>query len=475
MRSAHDLDIMFDDCIERLAQGESLESCLQRYRAQADALRDLLSTAQTLSSMAAAPPPSPTLMGLDKQKFLRAAAQFTPPPTVAPTTPPQTGLFAWLRSPHPIGRPAIVGVTLLTVFALFVAITALSISALPGDLFYPPKVAAETIDMNVKKALNPDQAAEYQAAFDHNRAADVQKAMDLGRQALVTLNGYVAYVDEQSLSLSTGIRVALRSDLLAGRREDLRQGTYLTVVGHIGPDSPFVLADRIDVAEPEAGDNFRASTRPAATFTATRRPTRRPVFVPPTRRPTARPTRRPQPTATRIPLPAMTATRTATATWTSTATTDVTATPSSTAVAVTPSATPTMSEVTPTTTAVDLTPTPDESTPTASPTPDEPTPTPTVTDVAASTPTPTDEPPTATPEPPTATPELPTATPEPPTATPEPPTATPELPTATLEPPPTSSPAAQIVPAWTTKSKPGTHPRSTRPATVFGFYQRFRS
>lgn len=463
------MDIMFDDCIERLAQGESLESCLQRYRAQADALRDLLSTAQTLSSMAAAPPPSPTLMGLDKQKFLRAAAQFTPPPTVAPTTPPQTGLFAWLRSPHPIGRPAIVGVTLLTVFALFVAITALSISALPGDLFYPPKVAAETIDMNVKKALNPDQAAEYQAAFDHNRAADVQKAMDLGRQALVTLNGYVAYVDEQSLSLSTGIRVALRSDLLAGRREDLRQGTYLTVVGHIGPDSPFVLADRIDVAEPEAGDNFRASTRPTATFTATRRPTRRPVFVPPTRRPTARPTRRPQPTATRIPLPAMTATRT------STATTDVTATPSSTAVAVTPSATPTMSEVTPTTTAVDLTPTPDESTPTASPTPDEPTPTPTVTDVAASTPTPTDEPPTATPEPPTATPELPTATPEPPTATPEPPTATPELPTATLEPPPTSSPAAQIVPAWTTKSKPGTHPRSTRPATVFGFYQRFRS
>jgi hypothetical protein len=458
MRSADDLDIMFDECIERLAQGESLESCLQQHRAQADELRELLTTTQTLSSMAVAPPPPSTLMSLGKQRFLRAAAQGTAPSAVTPATLPQatpsTGLFAWLRSPGPIGRPAIVGVTLLTVLALFAAITALSISALPGDLFYPPKVAAETIDMNVRKVLNPEQAAELQEAFDRNRAADVQKAMDLGRQASVTLNGYVIYADEQSLTLNTEIRVALRSDLLAGLRNDLRQGTYLTVVGHIEPDSRVVQADQVIVFVPIAGNNMKGTTRLTATFTATRRPTRRPLVVPPTRRPIARPTRRPQPTATRVPLPAVTAT------WTSTPTSDVTATPSTTAVVVTPSATATTGEVTPTATAADLTPTPDELTPTASPTPDEPTPTPTVTDVAASTPTPTDEPPTATPEPPTATPEPPTATPEPPTATPEP--------------PPTGGPASWIETAWSTKSGPGTYPRSTRPATVCGFCKRFR-
>lgn len=446
-----------------------MESCVQHYGAHADALRDLLTTAQMLSSMAVVPPPSPTLMTRSKQQFMRAAAPVNVAPTAVPpsatrtpppSTPPRTGLMAWLRSPGPLGRPTIVGVTLLTLVALLVAFTALSISALPGDLFYPPKVAAETLDLNVKKALLPDQAAEFQEAFDRNRAADVQKAMDLGRQAPVALNGFVVYADDQTLSLNSGIRVALHPALTARQRDDLRQGIYLTVVGHIEPGSRVVRADRIEIAPPPVETNFRARVHPTATFTATRRP----LVVPPTRRPTARPTRRPRPTATQVPTPVVIIT------WTPTAA--ATVTPSATPVTLTPSATATTSDLTPTATAVDLTPTPGEVTPTASPTPIEATPT--ATDVVADTPTPTAEPPTATVEPATPTPDPPTATPEPPTATPEPPTVTPEPPTATPEPPPTSGSTVQFGPTWTINRGPGTYPGGARPAVVSGCKKRLR-
>lgn len=416
MRSADDLVIIFDECIEWMARGESLESCLQRYPTDADELRDLLITAQTLSSMAVTPPPPPNLMTRDKEQFLRAVAQPSAGPavtTIAPQPAPRrTWLFgSWLGNPRPLGRPAIVGVTLLTVLALLVAMTALSINALPGDLFYPSKVAAETIDLHVKQALNRDQAAELQAAYDRHRADDIQKAIDLGRRAAVTVNGYVVYADERSLSLNTAIRVALGPELWAIHGAGLRQGTYVTVVGRISPDSPLVEADQIVVSLPPAGTNVKAPAHATAIFTATRLPTRRPVVAPPTRRPTPRPTRMPQPTATRIPV------LTVLPTWTPTVTVDATTTP-----VVTPT------EVTPT-----LTATPEEVTPTASPTAGEPTATPTA--VIEETPTPTVEPPTDTPQPPTATPEPPTATPEPPpTSTPEPP------PTSTPEPPPTPTP-----------------------------------
>lgn len=464
------MDTIFDECIERMAQGESLESCLQRHPAHADELRDLLITAQTLSSMAVTPPPSPTLMTRGKQQFLRAAAQPSVAPVVtASARQPTRAWFSWswLRNPRPLGRPAVVGVTVLTVVALLVAMTALSINALPGDLFYPPRVAAETLDLNVKKVLNPGRAADLQAEYDRRRADDVQKAIDLGRQASVTVNGRIDYADEHVLSLDSAIRVALRPELWAIHGANLRQGIYVTVVGRISPDSPFVQADQLVISPPLGGSNVKARTHPTATFTAVHLATRLPAVVPPpTRRPTARPTALPRATATRIPA------QTAVPTWTPGVTASATATFTATTVAVTPTATATPTEVPPT----------------PSPTPGEPTATPTDVTVQTPTPTPTTEPPTDTPEPPTATPEPPTATPVPPTATPEPPTATPVPPTATPEPPtatpvpptatpelptPTSEPLstsvlhAMNVSGWVIKDRPGTPLVGVRPVVVW--------
>lgn len=437
MKSGNDLEVIFDDCVERMARGESLESCLQRYRAHAAELRDLLLTAQALSALAGPPPPPSTLMASGRQAFLRAAAQpvqrpaaVTPPTTRAPAAPNRRALpWGWLRGAQPVGRPGLIALALLMILAFTTAFTTLSISALPGDLFYPPKVTAESLDVSVRTMMNPDLKDELEFGFDTRRANEARLAMDLGRTTPVTLNGVVIFADEKSLTLDTDIRISLPPGLFATHNPNLRPGALVTVMGHTDPAANTIWADQIIVTPPPPGTTPEARVRPTATSTMKPpSPTRRQPVVPvrPTRRPTTRPTRVARPTATPIlPLtivPSVTVIPTDVATATVVATT----------VFLTPTATSTVGEITPTATVEDLTPTPVDSTPTASPTPDELTPTPT--DVVPATPTATEEPPTDTPVPPTDTPVPPTDTPVPP------PTDTPVPPTDTPVPPPTDTP-----------------------------------
>lgn len=458
MRNGDNLETLFDECIERLAQGESLEDCLPRDHASADELRGLLATVQMLSTMAATPTSPPTLMTYGKRKFQRAVGEITRASATGPAPAPPTARHAaplagrWFGNPRPLSRWTVFGVAALTIIAFMVAITALSISALPGDLFYPPKVVAETLDLNLKKALNPPLASEYQEVFDNQRATDVERAMGLGRRAPVTMSGFIVYADEYSLSLNTGVRVILPPGLPADIRANLRQGVYLTIIGTIDPDQSAVQASRLQPSAPAADINFTPPPHPTATPAATRRP----IVVPPTRRPVVRPTRPPRPTATRVPRP------TTVPTWTPTVTGNATA--SATPLSVTATATPT---------AVDATLTPDSTTVAVSPTPTEQTPTPLAT-ATIDTPTPTMEPPTPTSEPPPSdTPEAPTPTPAPPTATPEPPTATPEPPTATPELSPTTPeavPMDSLTMRWASvrpmTGRPGHPPVTVRPARV---------
>ncbi len=434
------MEAMFDDCIERMARGESLESCLQRYHAHADELRDLLSTVQALAGLAVPPPPPPTLTTLGKQRFMRAAAPGNAGAPAVQTTrapaPPKSRAFTWdwLRSPRPIGRPVFVGLALLTVLALLSAMTAFSISALPGDPFYPPKVAAETLGLEFQSLLNPSRAAEFEYAYGVRRAIEAKKAALLGRTAPVTLRGGVFYADPQEISLDTGARIDLAPGLFAAHHANLRPGMTITVIGHTQPGTDRVYAERIIVHLPPEGTNVKAESRPTTRATATRAPTRRPNVAPPqpTRRPTTRPTARPtrdsRPTATSIAVPTVSYTATPGVTVV------ITTTPVATVADMTPTATPTAGELTPT----------------ATPSDNELTPTPTATEVVGTTPTATAESPTDTPVPPTDTPVPPPSdTPvPPPTDTPVPPTDTPVPPTDTPEPPPTAGPLDWLTPRW---------------------------
>ena len=459
-------DEALNDCIERMAQGETLESCLARHPQQAQDLRSLLQVGQMLRS---APP------AMSTQAFSRGRTRLRQAALANDAAPARRWLprLAW-----PLGAAVAL---LLVVWAVGAAW-----NSAPGQWLYPVRQLGETAALRLstdpvaRAGQHLRQAeqrlAELQATSQETGAVNLQEAAQFigdldaaltqlarraeGPAAQATLQGLVTVSYEGRawlLSSVAGLPAEQQAALgqLAGQLASMEQWAQAGLLDPaslstytLGGEPPELPAPAPPVTAtptatqrpgtPTSGTPAATETRdagqaplPAATptptpggpATATRSVTASPTAVIPPATATLQPAGTPQSTATLAttatatnPIPAPTATTTSTprpgsptSTWTATATHTATvtrtATPTHTAT-VTRTATPTHTPTVTRTTTPTHTPTVTSTT--------MPTRTPTVT-------TPT---PTATPPPGTATPtptetEEPDDTPEP-TGTPEP-------------------------------------------------------
>lgn len=140
-----DFDTILDRCLADLATGrETIDSCLQRYPAQADQLAWLLPIAERTRAV---PPPAP--LSMDKRRALESrllekAGQIFARSAIRPIAP---RLPVWQRR----GVFAMMSLVLSVLF-LFSAV-GVSAASMPGDVLYPIKRAAE----QVRLAFTPDQ------------------------------------------------------------------------------------------------------------------------------------------------------------------------------------------------------------------------------------------------------------------------------------------------------------------------------
>jgi len=132
-----DLDSILEDCLERLAQGETLQACLARYPAHAAELSPLLRAAIRIKQEAQVHP-SPRFKA-------QARAQLYAHMEAHPRSRPRWNIFS-LATP----RLAMGLTTLLVAFLL--TGTAAAQSALPGARLYTWKLASE----RVGRALSTD-------------------------------------------------------------------------------------------------------------------------------------------------------------------------------------------------------------------------------------------------------------------------------------------------------------------------------
>ena len=187
-----DFDTILERCLADIAAGrETIDSCLQRYPAQAGRLAALLELAERVQAAPAAKLPDDKRRALEAQLLRRIALERSQPVSrsAAPRFLLRRRNFAWAMA------AVIVAVLLLgsTVSA--------SAASVPGDVLYPMKRAVE----RVRLSLTPDeQRVELHMEFARQRLQELnilQERGDVSEELLTEISDETAVVLERVPSL----------------------------------------------------------------------------------------------------------------------------------------------------------------------------------------------------------------------------------------------------------------------------------
>ncbi len=163
-----DLTNVFNDCVDRIAQGHSIDDCLRRYPQYASTLRPMLEAGLLVQRIRLQPADVLAAQTHVRQRFEDALR--------AP--PPRRTSFA-LQFVYAIAAIFIVG------FIAVGSLTTLSQNSLPGDPLYGAKIFGE----GLQRSLFDNEALE--ASFDQRRVQEIQQLLALGRSEDVTFSGII--------------------------------------------------------------------------------------------------------------------------------------------------------------------------------------------------------------------------------------------------------------------------------------------
>nr|MBA3873542.1 hypothetical protein [Anaerolineae bacterium] len=159
---------VFNDCVDRLGQGQSIDDCLRRYPQYASTLRPMLEAGALVQRMRIQP-----------AQVLTAQTRVRPRFEDALRAPPRKRMSGASRFIYAIAAVLIIG------FITIASFTAISQSSLPGDAMYSVKIFSE----GLQRSLFDNDALETN--FDHRRIQEIQQLLALGRAEDVTFNGRI--------------------------------------------------------------------------------------------------------------------------------------------------------------------------------------------------------------------------------------------------------------------------------------------
>ena len=173
---ARKLDDIFNECFERILQGESFDSCLARYPEHAAELEPLLRTAFGFTLRASSTlRPRPAFKHWSRVRL--QGAQLHPKQQQRPQKP---GFFSWQRS------WAVALTAILVVLLTGGGTVAASADAMPDRPLYPVKLATEQVKLAF--AFSDTSKAEVNAQLTGTRAEEIETMVRQGKteQAAIT-------------------------------------------------------------------------------------------------------------------------------------------------------------------------------------------------------------------------------------------------------------------------------------------------
>jgi len=286
------LEVELIECLDALAQGQSIEQILVRFPQDAAQLRPLLQTAVGLPALRMEP--SEAVKMRARQNFLAQAAALRRPA-------PRKSWFVLPRFATGFVAAGLVAAVLST------SAVAASGSALPGDPLYGIKRTVENVQLSTSGS--PVVRDQLQHEFEQRRRDEANKLLDAGRAIEVEFTGPIESIQPKAwvvgglaieVNANTSIAGTPQINRLAGIKgvtgpSGLR-ATSITIAS-AGETDNTPEAEGAATPEPEVGTE---TPEPTSTPTITVAPTR-PVETP---RPPAQPepTAIPQPTATTEPV-----------------------------------------------------------------------------------------------------------------------------------------------------------------------------
>ena len=173
MRKSREFDNALNECLERLlAQGETVEQCLNAYPEHAEALRPLLETALAAKE-ATAIQPRPEFRDRARYQFNSALRELEP----------KRGhfLFSWRWRPQWVTALA----TALAILLAGSGTVAAASGSMPDELLYPVKLATERVQLTL--TTSSLGKAELYAKLADRRVAEIVRMADESKPEKIAL------------------------------------------------------------------------------------------------------------------------------------------------------------------------------------------------------------------------------------------------------------------------------------------------
>jgi hypothetical protein len=282
------LEVKLIECLDALAQGESVEQILARYPQDAAQLRPLLQTAAGLPALRMEP--SEAVKMRSRQKFMAQADMLR-------RTSARKSLGFFPRFATGFVAAGLVAIVLST------GVVAASGSALPGDPLYGVKRTVENVQLSTSGS--PVVRAELQREFEQRRRDETNELLDVGRASEVEFTGSIESIQPNAWIVG-GLAVQVEATTSIVGTPQINR--LAEVKGATGPSGLRASSITIESAgEIDSTPEAEGTTTPEVkASTETPEPT---STLEPTE--TAAPTGTPQPT--RTPRPLVTSRPTATA------------------------------------------------------------------------------------------------------------------------------------------------------------------
>ena len=283
------LEVKLIECLDALAQGESIERILARYPQEAAQLRPLLQTAAGLPALRMEP--SEAVKMRSRQKFMAQADLLRRPSK-------RQSLWFLPRFATGFVAAGLVAIVLST------GAVAASGSALPGDPLYGVKRTVENVRLSTSGS--PVVRDELQREFEQRRRDEANELLDAGREGEVEITGPIESIQPKAWIVG-GLAVEIDANTsIVGTPQLNRLAEVKGVTGPGGLRATSITIESAGEADKTPEPKFTA-TPEVSVNTETPRPSSTPepgATITPTPRPTVlpRPTATPQPTATSEPV-----------------------------------------------------------------------------------------------------------------------------------------------------------------------------
>src|SRR5512139_1112593 len=180
------LEAKLIECLDALAQGESIERIVSRYPQEAAQLRPLLETAAGLPALRMEPSEAAKIQS--RQKFMAQTD------LLHRTKPRKTMGFLPRLATGFIAATLVAGV-------LGTGAVAASGSALPGDPLYGLKRTVEDVRLNTASSLT--QRQELQREFEQRRLNETDALLNAGREGEVEFAGTIEVIQPDAWIVSS--------------------------------------------------------------------------------------------------------------------------------------------------------------------------------------------------------------------------------------------------------------------------------